>query len=54
VLELLRELCREREVAIVLVSHDPQAAAYADRVYALRDGHLGDYEPDRLAQPAAS
>jgi putative ABC transport system ATP-binding protein len=49
VLELLRELCREREVAIVLVSHDPQAAAYADRVYALRDGHLGDYEPDRLA-----
>jgi len=32
----------------VLVSHDPQAAAYADRVYALRDGHLGDYEPDRF------
>ncbi len=48
VLELLRELCREREVAIVLVSHDPQAAAYADRVYALRDGKLGAYEPDRL------
>jgi putative ABC transport system ATP-binding protein len=47
VLELLRELCREREVAIVLVSHDPQAAAYADRVYALRDGKLTDYEPDR-------
>src|SRR5580704_4316354 len=51
VLELLRELCRERGVAIVLVSHDPQAAAYADRVYALRDGKLGDYEPDRLARP---
>jgi putative ABC transport system ATP-binding protein len=47
VLELLRELCRERDVAIVLVSHDPQAAAFADRVYALRDGRLGDYEPDR-------
>ncbi len=30
----------------MLVSHDPQAAAYADRVYALRDGKLGDYEPD--------
>src|SRR5580700_3816954 len=55
VLELLRELCREREVAIVLVSHDPQAAAYADRVYALRDGKLGDYEPDsRLIRPVAS
>jgi putative ABC transport system ATP-binding protein len=47
VLELLTELCRERQVAIVLVSHDPQAAAYADRVYALRDGRLTDYEPDQ-------
>jgi putative ABC transport system ATP-binding protein len=47
VLELLRELCREHQVAIVLVSHDPQAAAYADRVYALRDGKLHDYEPDQ-------
>jgi putative ABC transport system ATP-binding protein len=46
VLELLTELCREHQVAIVLVSHDPQAAAFADRVYALRDGKLSDYEPD--------
>ena len=38
VLELLRELCRERGVAAVLVSHDPMAADYADRVLALRDG----------------
>jgi putative ABC transport system ATP-binding protein len=47
VLELLRGLCRERDVAIVLVSHDPMAARYADRVYALRDGRLSSYEPDR-------
>ena len=40
VLELLRELCREREVAAVIVSHDPMAAEYADRVLALRDGRL--------------
>ncbi len=40
VLELLRELCRERGVAIVLVSHDPLAAIYADRVFNLRDGKL--------------
>ena len=45
VLELLRELCRERDVAVVLVSHDPLAAGYADRVLALRDGRLDDYEP---------
>ncbi|HEX5852324.1 MAG TPA: ABC transporter ATP-binding protein [Solirubrobacteraceae bacterium] len=51
VLELLSELCRERGVAIVLVSHDPTAAAYADRVYALRDGKLSDYEPERGPSP---
>jgi putative ABC transport system ATP-binding protein len=45
VLELLRELCRERNVAVILVSHDPLAAGYADRVLALRDGKLSDYEP---------
>ena len=54
VLELLRGLCRERDVAIVLVSHDPAAARYADRVYALHDGRLGDHEPDAAyAAPAA-
>src|SRR6185437_1752104 len=42
VLELLRGLCRERGVAVVLVSHDPMAADYADRVYGLRDGKLSD------------
>jgi putative ABC transport system ATP-binding protein len=46
VLDLLTEICRERQVAILLVSHDPQAAAYADRVYSLRDGQLVDYHPD--------
>jgi putative ABC transport system ATP-binding protein len=44
VLELLRELCRERGVAVVLVSHDPTAAVYADQVLGLRDGKLSAYE----------
>jgi putative ABC transport system ATP-binding protein len=53
VLELLRELCRERDVAVVLVSHDPMAAEYADRVLALRDGRLAEHgeqpgEPQRV------
>ena len=48
VLELLRELCRERGVAVVLVSHDPMAALYADRVYALRDGRLAAHEPEQV------
>jgi putative ABC transport system ATP-binding protein len=46
VLELLRELCRERHVAVVLVSHDPMAAAYADAVYGLHDGTLSAHEID--------
>jgi putative ABC transport system ATP-binding protein len=53
VLELLCELCRERGVAVVLVSHDPMAALYADRVFALRDGRLCDYETDQAYVAAA-
>jgi putative ABC transport system ATP-binding protein len=45
VLELMRELCRERNVATVLVSHDPAAAGYADRVLDLRDGKLKEHDP---------
>ncbi|MFI5009148.1 MAG: ABC transporter ATP-binding protein [Solirubrobacterales bacterium] len=48
VLQLLTGVCRERKLAVVLVTHDPQAAAYADRVHTLRDGRLVDYEPDPL------
>jgi putative ABC transport system ATP-binding protein len=45
VLALLREVCEEQQVAVLLVTHDPQAAAFADRVLELRDGRLGPYEP---------
>lgn len=45
VLSLLAETCRERRVAVVLVTHDPQAATFADRVFALRDGRLAEFEP---------
>lgn len=55
VLELLRELCRERGVAVVLVSHDPAAADYADHAFALRDGRLSEYQPEaRSAQLTAA
>jgi putative ABC transport system ATP-binding protein len=42
VLELLRTVTTERAIATLLVTHDPQAAAYADRLYTLRDGTLAD------------
>jgi putative ABC transport system ATP-binding protein len=55
VLNLLRELCAERRMAIVLATHDPQVAGFADQVHELRDGRLGEYEPEHLgpAEPYA-
>jgi putative ABC transport system ATP-binding protein len=50
VLELLGEVCRERGTALLLVTHDPQATAYADHVHVLRDGRLG--ESDANTAPA--
>jgi putative ABC transport system ATP-binding protein len=54
VLALLRELCRERAAAVVLATHDPQAAAFADQVHELRDGRLCEYRPDHTLEPAGS
>jgi putative ABC transport system ATP-binding protein len=51
VLGLLRELCRERSAAVVLATHDPLAAAFADQVHELRDGRLREYEPERMDAP---
>lgn len=49
VLKLLREICKERQVAVLLVTHDPQAAAFADRVLELRDGRLSSFRPEHIA-----
>jgi putative ABC transport system ATP-binding protein len=54
VLGLLRELCHERQSAVLLVTHDPQAAAFADRAHSLRDGRLEEYEPDELLMAAGA
>lgn len=51
VLALLAETCRERNVAVVLVTHDPQAAAFADRVFSLRDGRLIEDAPAQTSAP---
>jgi putative ABC transport system ATP-binding protein len=54
VLALLRELARERAVTVLLVSHDPLAAGYADRVLTLRDGRLHMHSgPPGVAAAAA-
>jgi putative ABC transport system ATP-binding protein len=51
VLGILREICAERGATVILATHDPRAASFADRVYQLRDGRLCDYEPDHSVMP---
>ena len=40
VLELLRDMVAERRQTVIMVTHDPVAAAYADRVVFLADGRI--------------
>lgn len=40
ILGLLRDICHERNIPGLLVTHDNQAAAFVDRVYTLHDGRL--------------
>jgi putative ABC transport system ATP-binding protein len=42
ILGLLRDLCHERGIPGLLVTHDPQARAFVDCVHTLRDGHLSE------------
>ncbi|HEY5194689.1 MAG TPA: ABC transporter ATP-binding protein [Solirubrobacteraceae bacterium] len=51
VLALLAGLCRERETAVLLATHDSQAVAYADRALILHKGHLESYEPETALPP---
>ena len=37
---MLRDICHEREIPGLLVTHDQRAMAFADRVHTLRDGQL--------------
>ena len=55
VLDLLREPVRTQGQTVVMVTHDPVAAAYADRVVLLADGRVaGDIDrPDHAAVTAA-
>ncbi len=40
VLELLRRACKELSTTVVMVTHDPRAASYADRAVFLKDGQI--------------
>jgi putative ABC transport system ATP-binding protein len=40
VMQILQRVNRERGVTVVLITHEPDIAAYADRVIAFRDGRV--------------
>ncbi|MBA3808648.1 MAG: ABC transporter ATP-binding protein [Solirubrobacterales bacterium] len=49
ILLLMRDICHERDIPGLLVTHDPDAIRMVDRVHTLRDGHLLDGLDPELA-----
>lgn len=45
VLSMLHDLCREQQVAVLVVTHDERANRFADRCYRMKDGCLVATEP---------
>jgi putative ABC transport system ATP-binding protein len=52
ILELLGALRHEHGMSVLLVSYQPDAAGYADRVLHLRDGRIVDDGPKPVVSPA--
>jgi putative ABC transport system ATP-binding protein len=48
-LALLHAVCHEQRIPGLLVTHDPEATVFVDRVYTLRDGRLTDGLDSELA-----
>ena len=53
IVELLSSIAHERKAAVLLVTHDPEAAALADRRLTLRDGRLSEGRSDDSTSPYA-
>jgi putative ABC transport system ATP-binding protein len=61
VLELLRRTCKDLDATVVMVTHDPRAASYADRVVFLKDGRTvrelttgeGGLSPEKIMEVMA-
>jgi putative ABC transport system ATP-binding protein len=54
ILGLLRDVCHERQIPGLIVTHDPQAMAFVDRAHTLRDGQLADGLDAELANARGS
>ena len=54
IMATLKSLNRERGVTIVMVTHEPDIAAYADRIVTMRDGEIISDVRQRPIQPTGS
>jgi putative ABC transport system ATP-binding protein len=50
VLELLRAAVDDLDQTVVMVTHDPRAASFADRIVVLKDGQVADDGPRRSTE----
>jgi putative ABC transport system ATP-binding protein len=53
-MEILQRLNRERGLTVVLITHEPDIAEYAERVVAFRDGRVLKDEPVAHRRDAAA
>jgi putative ABC transport system ATP-binding protein len=51
VMDMFTSLVREQGITVILVTHEPDVAAYADRQVRMRDGHVVE-DRSKLAVPA--
>lgn len=51
---MLRRIARDQNAAVLMVSHDPRLADYADRVLDLRQGRLVEKPPSRPLPPESA
>ncbi|MGE5126080.1 MAG: ABC transporter ATP-binding protein [Betaproteobacteria bacterium] len=54
IMEILQRLNRERALTVVLITHEPDIAEYAERVIAFRDGRVLKDEPVARRREAAA
>ena len=40
IIDMLIEFKRTHALTLIMVTHDPEVAAYANRIFYLKDGHL--------------
>ena len=55
IMDIITHLNRDQGITIIVVTHDPEIAKYADRVVTFRDGHiLSDTRKPRVGDAASS